>query len=365
MDVKDCVVLFAPSISRTAGGISNTAYYLAKELSKEYDVSVFTSSNNNEQISNVQIFTNKENKTIRSFIKNFVQFKKLCAVKSDRKITTVSLSWRNAIVSHFLKKRFNYHDIILCHGNELIEKRSLKNHLENKLRNKIFRNASQICANSNYTKGLVKKIVPNKNIMVVHPCQGETIHKDSIDNRYILSVGRLEKRKGFQDVIAAIELLQSSFPDIKYYIAGSGEYKDELQQAITQKELEENCFLLDKVSEEKKRELISGCSLLIMPSFFDRKASSVEGFGIVFLEANAYGKPVIGTYSGGIPDAIKDGETGILVHQHDVKGIALAIESILNGSFVVDKESCYNWAEQHSYENIAKQYSDIISIISK
>jgi phosphatidyl-myo-inositol dimannoside synthase len=76
-------------------------------------------------------------------------------------------------------------------------------------------------------------------------------------------------------------------------------------------------------------EIYALSDVFVMPSRAPAEANDVEGFGMVFLEANACAKPVIGGRSGGIPDAVMDGVTGLLVNPHDSEEIAAALTRLL------------------------------------
>src|SRR4030095_8235244 len=84
------------------------------------------------------------------------------------------------------------------------------------------------------------------------------------------------------------------------------------------------------INDEDLPELYNLSDVFAMISRARLEHSDVEGFGLVFLEANACGKPVVGGSSGGVPDAVVDGVTGLLVDPHDVQGVAGALEKLLN-----------------------------------
>jgi len=82
------------------------------------------------------------------------------------------------------------------------------------------------------------------------------------------------------------------------------------------------CRVLGFISEEDKRDLLAACDVLVLPS-------RTDSFGIVFLEAWLYGKPVIGARAGGIPCVINDGEDGLLVPFGDTAALAKGIGLLL------------------------------------
>ena len=101
----------------------------------------------------------------------------------------------------------------------------------------------------------------------------------------------------------------------------------DIRQAIERNELSEQVYCLGAVSDAELVRIYALCDVLVLP-VLDLE-SDVEGFGIVALEAAAAGKPVIATRCGGIPDAVEDGESGILVEPGNYACLSEAIVSLL------------------------------------
>jgi phosphatidylinositol alpha-1,6-mannosyltransferase len=93
--------------------------------------------------------------------------------------------------------------------------------------------------------------------------------------------------------------------------------------------IRDHVIFAGRVSEDALPDIYALSDVFVMPSRDQREVSDVEGFGLVFLEANACGKPVIGGRSGGIPDAIVDGVTGLLVNPDEPEDIAHALVQLL------------------------------------
>ena len=143
----------------------------------------------------------------------------------------------------------------------------------------------------------------------------------------VLTISRLTERKGVDRVIAAMPAVVSAVPDAVYIIGGDGPDRQRLERLRDSSPARDAIKFLGRVTEDEKLECYDRCSLFAMPNRVQR--GDVEGFGIVFLEANAFGKPVIGGRSGGAIDAIIDGETGLLVDPNDVGEIASSIALLL------------------------------------
>jgi phosphatidylinositol alpha-1,6-mannosyltransferase len=142
---------------------------------------------------------------------------------------------------------------------------------------------------------------------------------------FVLSVGSIKPRKGYHDTLRAFAKLQHTYPDARYVIAGGGldtDYHRRLQ-AILAEERIRNVEFAGPLSWEALDPLYRKASMLVMTS--QEEDDHFEGFVFVFLEAGAYGLPVIGTRTGGIPDAVVDGETGILCPPHDTDAVLRAM----------------------------------------
>lgn len=146
--------------------------------------------------------------------------------------------------------------------------------------------------------------------------------------KVILSIGRLVERKGFDTVIRALPQVLKTVPNACYVMAGGGEYSSELKKLRDQLGLQDHVVFAGSPDREAIPAYYRLCDVFVMPSR-TLSGSQCEGFGIVFLEAAASGRPAIGGLSGGIPDAIVDGVTGHLVDPTDVGALAERIISLL------------------------------------
>lgn len=131
------------------------------------------------------------------------------------------------------------------------------------------------------------------------------------DRPVLLTVGRLVRRKGVDTVLRALRQIASSLSDVQYVVVGTGPDRNRLEALATQLGVRERIHFVGRVSHEDLPLFYSTADLFVMPARED--PPDVEGFGLVFLEANACGTPVVGARTGGIPDAIVEGETGLLI----------------------------------------------------
>ena len=117
------------------------------------------------------------------------------------------------------------------------------------------------------------------------------------------------------------------FPEVKYRIIGEGPQQLELKSLAAELGLSASVEFQGRVSDEELRQAIADCTVFAMPS--RELPGDAEGFGIVFLEAAALGKPSIAGRSGGISDAVIHEETGLLVNPNDPADVAGAVLRLL------------------------------------
>lgn len=151
----------------------------------------------------------------------------------------------------------------------------------------------------------------------------------------ILTVGRLVKRKGHDMVIQALPRITSEVPNTVYVIVGTGPEEQELKKIAVSQNVEKDVIFTGYVPDSQLPDYYSTCDVFIMPS--REIGADIEGFGLVFLEANACGRPVIGGKSGGIGDAIADGVTGFLVNPEDISAISEKVICLLKDASLAEK----------------------------
>ncbi len=149
------------------------------------------------------------------------------------------------------------------------------------------------------------------------------------DARVILTVSRLngeEKYKGYDTILSALPTIRKAIPDVHYLIVGKGDDRPRIERIISELGLESCVTLAGYVPDEELCDHYNLCDVFAMPS-------KGEGFGIVFLEAMACGKPVLAGNKDGSVDALGGGELGVLVDPDDVDEIASALIGILNDTY--------------------------------
>jgi glycosyltransferase involved in cell wall biosynthesis len=192
--------------------------------------------------------------------------------------------------------------------------------------------ANRVAVNSLYTASLLDGFVRGK-VDVLPPsidssrADDASVTTNMMSSGRILFVGRLVRRKGVDDLIEAFKMLLSDFPNARLEIVGDGPERPRLTELVRTLGLEDRVKFYGSLRADALYEKYQECDVAAMPSRTMR--DDVEGFGTVFLEAGLAGKPSVGTFSGGIPEAILDGKTGILVEEGNVRELASALKRIL------------------------------------
>jgi len=211
-------------------------------------------------------------------------------------------------------------------------------------RKRVLRQVDAVYPVSRYTGALLEKdgvdpakvvVVPNGTEVgrfeVSEPEQLKFSFREKYqlgDGPVIGTVARLVPRKGIDTVIEAMPILLKSHPDLVYMIVGGGDDEQRLKQLAIQHGVARQCRFLGKIPYEDLVGAYYAMDCFVMPA--RQIGSSVEGFGLVFCEASACGIPVVGGLSGGVPDAVVDGESGLLVEPDSATECAAAVLPFLN-----------------------------------
>jgi phosphatidylinositol alpha-1,6-mannosyltransferase len=208
-----------------------------------------------------------------------------------------------------------------------------------------LRRAACVLANSRFTAGLVQRAgVPAERIAIVHPgCDVERFRPLPPDpdvrrrllgarskGPVILTVGGLVARKGHDMVIRALPRVRRRVPDVTYLVVGDGPERARLDALATELGVRGHVVFGGTVPAPTLPQVYALCDVFVMPSREEPESNNVEGFGLVFLEANACAKPVVGGRSGGVAEAIVDGVTGLLVNPTVEDSIAESIVQLLS-----------------------------------
>ncbi|WP_339703431.1 glycosyltransferase family 4 protein [uncultured Marixanthomonas sp.] len=177
-------------------------------------------------------------------------------------------------------------------------------------------------------KGTEKKIIPK------HPIK-------------LITIGRLVQLKGHTYAINCVRKLRDAGYLVQYTIWGAGESLDKLQKQVAELDLKETVYFKGKASQEDVKHTLNESHIFLMPSTYDEITGRREAFGLVSIEAQAMGLPVIGFNSGGFPDTLKSGVTGFTVTDRNITEMAEKVQ------YLIDNPKVYTAMSQAAIEHAA------------
>lgn len=243
--------------------------------------------------------------------------------------------------------------VVLAHGNDVMKgKNTVKNKILSMLRKWVLRKAKLVICNSHYTEGIIKEQFPDVNTSVCllgvdekrfTPVDNNLEIKKKLslplDKKVILTVSRINKYKAHDTVLHALSLLSPiQRSKICYCIAGRGNYLSELKSLALELGVNDCIHWFGFIDEDQLADLYRASDLFVLCTREEKEQKSVEGFGLVFLEAQACGIPVIGSNQGGIPDAVKDGEGGWIIERDDSDALSSYFNKLVNDDNMFKEE---------------------------
>lgn len=220
--------------------------------------------------------------------------------------------------------------VVIVHGLDL---RSAAAHPRKKaLATRVLKDAKLVVANSQATASELSAfgIRPAEALVLtpaVDPAPGEAV-PIAHGGKVILAVGRLVPRKGFDRLIRLLPELRKACGDISLTIAGAGPEEGRLRADAIRAGVGAHVRFEIAPSRDKLAELYRGADVFALP--VRRSDRDVEGFGIVFLEAALHGLPSVSSRVGGVPEAVQDGATGLLVDPDSEGELFEALKRLLN-----------------------------------
>ena len=260
------------------------------------------------------------------------------ALKEKVEFVQAAHGFASYLAAWVLKKLLGLPYFVWAYGLDILAMR--KSRFLRYLVKRIYKEAAGGVANSNFTREEMSRLgLPLEKISVIYPgvdqsCFRPGLATAEVEKKYhilpekkiLLSVSRLVSRKGFDLVIRALPAILEKFPNTIYLIGGKGPDEARLRAMVEKSsdpKIQEAVKFIGFVQDADLPRLYNLADIFLMPSRQIRE--DVEGFGMVFLEANACGCPVIGGRSGGIPEAIIDGETGFLVDPENPEDLAFKV----------------------------------------
>jgi phosphatidylinositol alpha-1,6-mannosyltransferase len=266
-----------------------------------------------------------------------------------------------------LKARFGWPYLCFIHGEDV--KRVSAGGLEGRMASRELRwmtravlsGADLIVVNSRSTEEILctEWSLPNRRLRLLHPgvdttrfapsarCETRRAELGWQGRTVVLTVGRLERRKGHERMIRALHAVRLAFPRILYAIVGDGEERTRLAAFAEREGLSQHVQLLGEVDDEALVNCYQQCDLFVLPNL--ALGRTIEGFGIVLLEAQACGKPVVAGVSGGTAETMHTPETGRLVLSERSDELAGEVIELLSNGDRLQRMglAARQWAVEH------------------
>ncbi len=179
----------------------------------------------------------------------------------------------------------------------------------------------------------------------------------------LLTVARLVPRKGIDTVLQALPPLLERFPRLQYWIVGDGPSKESLAKQTRQLGLLDAVRFMQNVTDTELPQIYRRAAIFVMPARADYHAGSVEGFGIVYLEASASGLPVVAARAGGAAEAVLENATGLLVPPDDPAALEQGLARLLNDPGLRQRmgRAGRRWVEgEMNWDRAGRQFMSIV-----
>jgi len=275
-----------------------------------------------------------------------------------------------------LRRLFGCKLVIYVHGEEITTRTD--GHMGSKRKDFLLA-ADRIVAVSSFTCDVMRELgVPGEKMTLIQngvdidqftpgPRDADLVARHGLEGKQVvLTVGRLVARKGSDMAVRAMKDIVRRRPDVRYLIVGDGELRPELERLIASEGLQDHVTLVGKVSDADLLRYLRLCDVFLMPNR-TMPDGDTEGFGLVFREANACRKPVIGGRAGGAVEAVADGVSGLLVDGWKPEEIAAAVDRILGDPALAASlaDGGYTLAQAHSTASVAERFlrtcADVLS----
>jgi len=238
-----------------------------------------------------------------------------------------------------------------------------------------LRSADMVIANSEFTRDQLSAMgVRRERIALIHPGVDIDRFRPGLpfadlrsqlgmkpNERLILSVGRLQRRKGFDTVIQCVGRLRTSGQPVRYALIGIGEQREELVRLVRSLGLDEAVHFLGHVPPDELPRWYNACDVFVMPN--REVDGDNEGFGMVFIEAAACEKPAIAGTAGGTGSAVLDDVTGYRVNGNDVAAVCARMNELLTNkpkALTLGQRGLERVRAEFAWERVAEKTAALI-----
>ncbi len=347
------------------GGMQSLMWGLTKEMSKNFMIKVFADYQENHKE-----FDKKENFSIErvggvKFLRKIRKAQLINEFLKENKVQGVIADhWKSLELINTDKKKY-----CLIHGKEINHP---KGSSINKRVIKVLDDVEKVIANSEYTKNLaIDSGIKKNKIVVINPGidPAQELNKKSLEkvesllkikSPRLITVSRFDKRKNHEKIIMAIRNLKQIYPNIVYICIGYGEEEDNIKDLVKELDLGSQVMFFKDISVDLKNSLIAKSDIFVMPSVIHK--SSVEGFGIAYVEAAQYGIPSLGGKDGGASDAINHDKTGLICDGNNLDDIYSSLNSMIeNKKYLEFGKKAKEYVSKFTWEKTLEKYKKILN----
>ncbi len=336
------------------GGMQSLMWGLTRELSKNLMIKVFADYQENHKEFDKEVNFSIERIGGIKFLRKIRKAQLINEFLKENKVQGIIADhWKSLELVKSTKKKY-----CLIHGKEINHP---KGSFQNKKIVKVLNNVEKVIANSNYTKNLAMNIGINQDkIVVINPGvnPAKELNKKSLDKvesllkiktPRLITVSRFDKRKNHEKVLMALRNLKQIYPDIVYICIGYGDEEKNIKDLVRELGLGAQVMFFKDISDDLKNALVAKSNIFVMPSIIHK--TSVEGFGISYVEAAQYGIASLGGKDGGASDAIQNDKTGLICDGNNLDEIYSSLNSMIEnkrylelGRNAKELSSKFNWS---------------------
>jgi len=347
------------------GGMQSLMWGLSKEMSKNFMIKVFADyQENHKEFDNTENFSIERVGGIK-FLRKIRKAQLINEYLKENKVQGVIADhWKSLELINTDKKKY-----CLIHGKEINHP---KGSSLNKRANKVLNNVEKVIANSEYTKNLaINNGVEANKVVVINPGvdPAKELNKKSLEKvesllkvktPRLITVSRFDKRKNHEKVIMALRNLKQKYPDIVYMCIGDGDELENIKELVKELDLSTQVMFFNDISDELKNSLVAKSDIFVMPSIIHK--TSVEGFGIAYVEAAQYGIPSLGGKDGGAADAIQQEKTGFICDGNNLDDIYSSLDSMIeNKKYIELGKNAKEYVSKFNWSKILEQYKKILN----
>jgi len=347
------------------GGMQNLMWGLAKEMSKNFLIKVFADYQENHKEFDKDINFSIERVGGIKFLRKIRKAQLVNEFLKENKVQGIIADhWKSLELINTTKKKY-----CLIHGKEINHP---KGSFQNKKIVKVLNNVEKVIANSEYTKNLAINVgVDHNKILVINPGVNpvKELSQKSLDkvesllkvkSPRLITVSRFDKRKNHEKIVMALRNLKQIYPDIVYICVGYGDEEENIKELVKELDLNPQVMFFKDISDDLKDALVAKSNIFVMPSVIHK--TSVEGFGIAYVEAAQYGIPSLGGKDGGASDAINHDKTGLICDGNNLDDVYSSLSSMIeNKKYLELGKNAKEYVSKFQWSRVIEEYKKILN----